>query len=244
MEEMEQGRLSMTALVAYMALQKERYRQNKKNEGTFVCSDNTLKRLMGSKTDRMPPKIIKELTAKGLLKKVGKTKCKGGTAPIYELPELIETNADKEALKVNGKKEAPKETEHNQLNNNDMGNFIGTLDDFGIQGTEPVITYTNGEQKENEEDEVTAYPVIPKQETIVKEERKNEVASKEETKPDEPPTVEELLEPYKEYLNVPFDDIPQHVMDEIIRNDLENHFIYKRKGWEISSLRYPKKKNR
>ena len=241
LEEVTQGRLSCTALIALMFLQKERYNQNKRNEGTFTCDYTKLGNMMGTRNNRLAPMVIRELISKGYVKKIGKRGCK----TLYELPELIENKADTEIVKADSKKETPKETEHNQLNHNDMGNFIGTLDDFGLQGTEPIITCANGE-----EEEVTADPVIPKETPIVKEEPKNEVVAKEkpiakvEPKPDEPPTVRELLEPYKQYLDpkVAFDDIPKQVLDEIIKNGLENHLVYIRKGWDISGLGYPKKK--
>lgn len=227
LEEVTQGRLSCTALIALMFLQKERYNQNKRNEGTFTCDYTKLENMMGTRNNRLAPMVIRELISKGYVKKIGKRGCK----TLYELPKLIENKADTEIVKADSKKETPKETEHNQLKHNDMGNYIGTLEDFGLQGTEPVITYTNGEQEEK----VMDNQVIPKQETIVKE----------EPKADEPPTIRELLEPYKEYLDpkVPFDEIPRHVMDEIIKNGLENHFVYIRKGWDISGLGYPRKKS-
>lgn len=235
MEEVTQGRLGMTALVAYLFLQKERYNQNKKPEGAFTCTNRMIKRMMGGRHKDLVAKDMRELISKGYVKMIGKR----GSKTLYELPELIETKADtdtevetKKERKV--KKEKPKETEHNLLKHNDMGNFIGTLDDFGIQGMEPIITYANGEE---EQEEVMANPVIPKETPIAKQEPKPEEPKKEETKP----TVRELLEPYKEYFDHSV-EIPDNVLKEIIRNGLESHIVYVRKGWDISGLEYPKKK--
>lgn len=152
MEEVTQGRLSCTALVTYLFLQKERYNQNKKPEGAFTCTNRMIKRMMGGRHKDLVAKDMGELKSKGYVKMIGKRGCK----TLYELPELIETKVVQE---VEMKKEVPKETEHNQLNNKSMGNFIGTLEDFGIQGTEPIIINTNGEQEE----EVAANPVIQKE---------------------------------------------------------------------------------
>lgn len=223
LEEVTQGKLSCTALIALMFLQKERYDQNKRNEGTFTCDYTKLGNMMGTRNNRLAPMVIRELISKGYVKKIGKR----GRKTLYELPELIENKADTEIVKADSKKETPKETEHNQLNHNDMGNYIGTLEDFGLQGTEPVITYTNGEQEEK----VMDNQVIPKQETIVKEEPKPE-----DIKPDEPPTVDELLAPYKEYLDkkIPLGETPKDIQDDAMKRRMVNLYNYRVKGLKES----------
>lgn len=212
MEEVTQGRFSVTALVTYLFLQKERYNQNKKPEGAFTCTNRMIKRMMGGRHKDLVAKDMGELKSKGYVKMIGKR----GNKTLYELPELIETKVDTEVEMKKERKEAPKETEHNQLKDNDMGNFIGTLEDFGIQETEPIITYANGEQ---EEEEVMVNPVIPKQEPIIKE----------EPKPDYPPTVDELLEPYKEYFGkkTPLGETPKEVQSDVVKKGLDNLYVYR-----------------
>lgn len=201
------------------------------NTNTVVCTQVHLSDIMGI-TRNYARKLLNDLVEFKMIEETGETvNIKGMRVPVYSFPDI---DGIKPIAKP--KRGIKKKTEHNQLNNNDMGNFIGTLEDLGLQGTEPVIARTNGEQ----EKKAAAEQVIQKQETIVKKEPEPK-----EEKTDEPPTIRELLEPYKEYLDpkVPFDEIPRHVMDEIVKNGLENHFVYIRKGWDISGLGYPRKKS-
>ena len=210
---------------------------------TVVCAKLFLSKKMGISRNYASD-LLSDMVEFRMIRDTGRTvNIKGAEVPVYAFNDM-------DSIVSYPKK--GRKTKKQKTNDDNMGNFIGTLEDFVIQETEPIITCTNGEHK----DEVTANPVIPKETPIDKDEPKNEVATKEEpiakeepkakgAEPDEPPTIKELLEPYKEYLDpkVPFDEIPRHVMDEIIKNGLENHFVYIRKGWDISGLGYPKKKS-